>query len=75
MYVPRWRARVLCLVDSCVVVVDVDASCRCATDAVLDDGTNYCNLHNLIEATTLTFTEDVDTSDCTQYSTANCAKY
>lgn len=43
--------------------------------AVLDDGTNYCNLRNLIEATDLTFTQKIDTSDCTQYSTANCAKY
>ena len=42
---------------------------------MLDDGTNYCNLHNLVTGTKLQFTEDVDTSDCTQYSSANCAKY
>lgn len=38
-------------------------------------GTNYCNLHNLAEKTGLTFNEDIDTSDCTQYQTANCNKY
>ena len=43
--------------------------------AVLDDGTNYCNLHNLVSATNLAFDENVDKSDCTQYSSANCNKY
>ena len=36
---------------------------------------SYCNLHNLVSATGLDFTEDIDKSDCTQWSTANCDKY
>jgi len=43
--------------------------------AVLDDGTNYCNLHNLAVASGLTFKEDVSASDCTQLAIANCDKY
>lgn len=43
--------------------------------AVFDDGTNYCNLHNLVLASGLDYSEDVDTSDCTQYASANCNKY
>jgi len=48
--------------------------------AVLDYGTNYCNLHNLvdgamIDTSTYGFKEDVSDSSCTQYSSRNCAKY
>jgi len=35
--------------------------------AYLDNGTNYCNLHNLIDATALTYTEETDISQCTQF--------
>mmetsp|Transcript_60595 Transcript_60595/g.146421 ORF Transcript_60595/g.146421 Transcript_60595/m.146421 type:complete len:158 (-) Transcript_60595:65-538(-) len=43
--------------------------------AVLDFGTNYCNLHNLALASGLQFSERVSDSTCTQYSSANCDKY
>ncbi|KAK3732115.1 hypothetical protein RRG08_026499 [Elysia crispata] len=47
--------------------------------AVLDYGTNYCNLHNLITGSGLNKTKDFSekTNDlkCTQYSSANCDKY
>lgn len=47
--------------------------------AVLDYGTNYCNLHNLITGSGLDKTdgyeENVSSSECTQVSTANCDKY
>eukprot|EP00003_Mantamonas_plastica_P018890 TRINITY_DN3081_c0_g2_i2.p3 TRINITY_DN3081_c0_g2~~TRINITY_DN3081_c0_g2_i2.p3 ORF type:complete len:166 (+),score=58.18 TRINITY_DN3081_c0_g2_i2:889-1386(+) len=43
--------------------------------AVLDYGTNYCNLHNLVANGGLKFTESADDSSCTQYSSANCDKY
>ena len=67
---------VSCAVPCHVGVVSLfPHSCCVVPDAVLDDGTNYCNLHNLVEASGLSFSEDVDTSDCTQYSSANCAKY
>lgn len=43
--------------------------------AVLDDGTNYCNLRNLADHTGLAFHEAVSASDCTQLKSANCDKY
>ncbi|XP_014677259.1 PREDICTED: uncharacterized protein LOC106817126 [Priapulus caudatus] len=48
--------------------------------AVLDSGTNYCNLHNLITGTGLdtgdaSYKEKTSNSVCTQYSSANCEKY
>ncbi|GFO05273.1 hypothetical protein PoB_003177800 [Plakobranchus ocellatus] len=47
--------------------------------AVLDYGTNYCNLHNLITGSgldkTARFKEDTSDSVCTQFSSANCEKY
>lgn len=43
--------------------------------AVLDSGTNYCNLHNLVTAQSLPFTEQVSESDCTQLTSADCEKY
>ncbi|GFR82888.1 PiggyBac transposable element-derived protein 2 [Elysia marginata] len=47
--------------------------------AVLDYGTNYCNLHNLITGSGLdkteNFSEKTNDKICTQYSTADCDKY
>ena len=43
--------------------------------AVLDDGTNLCNLRNLVSATGLSYTENIDHSRCTQWDSANCDKY
>lgn len=47
--------------------------------AVLDYGTNYCNLHNLITGSGLDkmagYKETTSNSVCTQYSSANCDKY
>lgn len=47
--------------------------------AVLDQSTNYCNLHNLIEGCGLSktpnFKETTSDAICTQYSSANCEKY
>ncbi|XP_019857130.1 PREDICTED: uncharacterized protein LOC109585474 [Amphimedon queenslandica] len=47
--------------------------------AVLDDGTNYCNLHNLVTGAGLdkmySFNEATSDDNCTQYSSANCDKY
>ncbi|XP_068670698.1 uncharacterized protein [Montipora capricornis] len=47
--------------------------------AVLDFGTNYCNLHNLITGAGLDkaakYTEETSDKICTQYSSHNCDKY
>ncbi|XP_064607023.1 uncharacterized protein LOC135471644 [Liolophura sinensis] len=47
--------------------------------AVLDYGTNYCNLHNLVTGSGLNqttgYTEATSDTICTQYSSANCEKY
>ena len=47
--------------------------------AVLDYGTNYCNLHNLIIGAGLDkmkgYKENTSNDDCTQYSSADCDKY
>ncbi|XP_062898455.1 uncharacterized protein LOC134343618 [Mobula hypostoma] len=47
--------------------------------AVFDHGTNYCNLHNLIEGSGLDkvsgYTESTNNFKCTQYSSANCTIY
>ncbi|XP_072431988.1 uncharacterized protein [Chiloscyllium punctatum] len=47
--------------------------------AVFDFGTNYCNLHNLIEGSGLDtvsgYSESTNDSKCTQYSSANCTIY
>ena len=47
--------------------------------AVLDDGTNYCNLYNLVDGSSLRlspgFKETTDDSSCTQYSSHNCTVY
>ncbi|XP_062567882.1 uncharacterized protein LOC134230118 [Saccostrea cucullata] len=47
--------------------------------ALLDYGTNYCNLHNLITGSGLDkvsgYSEKTSDSICTQYSSANCTVY
>ena len=44
--------------------------------AFLDFGTNYCNLHNLVEGTGMKgYTEETWNSKCTQYTSANCERY
>ncbi|XP_077979111.1 uncharacterized protein LOC144434525 [Glandiceps talaboti] len=47
--------------------------------ALLDYGTNYCNLHNIIEGAGLDkvpgYTEDTRNKICTLYSSANCEIY
>ncbi|XP_065835010.1 uncharacterized protein [Oscarella lobularis] len=47
--------------------------------ALLDFGTNYCNMHNLLTGAGLDkargFVEKTDNSICTEYTTANCNKY
>ncbi|XP_074622074.1 uncharacterized protein LOC141880517 [Acropora palmata] len=47
--------------------------------AVLDAGTNYCNLHNLITGAGLDkfakYSETTSDRVCTQYSSRNCGKY
>ncbi|CAM9795860.1 unnamed protein product [Choristocarpus tenellus] len=44
--------------------------------AVLDNGVNYCNLYNLVEASGLDYEESgVSDEVCTQYTTADCERY
>ena len=47
--------------------------------AILDFGTNYCNLHNLVVGSGLAnatdFSETTSDSVCTQYSKADCDTY
>nr|XP_054768643.1 uncharacterized protein LOC129276267 [Lytechinus pictus] len=47
--------------------------------AVLDKGTNYCNLHNLITGSGLDetkgYTENTNDGQCTQFSSADCDVY
>ncbi|XP_060070712.1 uncharacterized protein LOC132550638 [Ylistrum balloti] len=47
--------------------------------AILDYGTNYCNLHNLITGSGVDqlpgYSETTSDSVCTQYSQRNCDKY
>ena len=46
--------------------------------AILDKGTNYCNLHNLVVGSGLIhhgFKEVTNDSVCTQYSSADCDQY
>jgi len=47
--------------------------------AVLDYGTNYCNLHNLVEGAKLhteaNYSETTRDAVCTQYSSADCEVY
>jgi hypothetical protein len=52
---------------------------RSQTFSILDYGTNYCNLFNLMDGSGLildpAYTEETDDSICTQYSTADCDIY
>lgn len=47
--------------------------------AILDYGTNYCNMRNLANGAKLSskgdFSEEVSDESCTQYSSADCNKY
>ncbi|OWF35756.1 uncharacterized protein LOC110442542 [Mizuhopecten yessoensis] len=47
--------------------------------AVLDQGTNYCNMFNLLEGASLTtaagYTETASDASCTQRSSADCNRY
>jgi hypothetical protein len=47
--------------------------------AVLDYGTNYCNLHNLITGSSIDtspgYSETTSNAKCTQYSSADCEIY
>ena len=49
------------------------------TLSLLDFGTNYCNLFNLMDGSGLAqdpgFTEDTNDFECTQYSSADCDIY
>jgi hypothetical protein len=52
---------------------------RSQTFSILDYGTNYCNLYNLMDGSGLildpAYTEETNDSICTQYSTADCDIY
>lgn len=47
--------------------------------AVLDFGTNYCNLRNIIDGAGISgmngFSEETEDSVCTQYSSRNCDRF
>eukprot|EP01006_Ploeotia_vitrea_P050822 TRINITY_DN67504_c9_g2_i1.p1 TRINITY_DN67504_c9_g2~~TRINITY_DN67504_c9_g2_i1.p1 ORF type:complete len:169 (+),score=81.31 TRINITY_DN67504_c9_g2_i1:64-570(+) len=43
--------------------------------AVLDYGTNFCNLDNIVAQTGLTHSTTTSDKVCTQYSSHNCDKY
>mmetsp|Transcript_30805 Transcript_30805/g.38599 ORF Transcript_30805/g.38599 Transcript_30805/m.38599 type:complete len:869 (+) Transcript_30805:85-2691(+) len=43
--------------------------------AVLDNGTNYCNMRNLVDSTSLLVKEQTSDAVCTQYSSADCETY
>eukprot|EP00092_Neocalanus_flemingeri_P037705 GFUD01041051.1.p1 GENE.GFUD01041051.1~~GFUD01041051.1.p1 ORF type:complete len:172 (-),score=26.16 GFUD01041051.1:126-641(-) len=47
--------------------------------AVLDYGTNYCNLRNLVDGAGISgakgFSEETSDSVCTQYTTRDCLRY
>merc|ERR1711963_771513 len=47
--------------------------------AILDMGTNYCNLRNLLDGTGLSsnegFPEETENAICTQYESRNCARF
>merc|ERR1712018_621445 len=57
----------------------IDGYSRSRTTSVLDFGTNYCNLFNLMDGSGLTqdpaLTEDTNDDICVQYSQADCDKY
>jgi len=47
--------------------------------AILDFGTNYCNIWNLVDGAGLTgqegFVEETSNSVCTQYTSRDCSRY
>ena len=47
--------------------------------AILDMGTNYCNIRNLMDGTGMSasngFTEDTSDSQCTQYTSRDCSRF
>lgn len=47
--------------------------------AILDYGTNYCNIWNLVDGAGLTatngFSEDTSNALCTQYTSRDCSRY
>ena len=57
----------------------VDAISRSTPESILDFGTNYCNLFNLMEGSGLTqdagYSEDTNDAVCTQHSVADCDIY
>merc|ERR1712213_90578 len=57
----------------------IDANSISESLSLLDFGTNYCNLFNLMDGSGLTkdeaFTEETDDFQCTQHSSANCDIY
>ena len=52
---------------------------RSTPESILDFGTNYCNLFNLMDGSGLTqdpaYTEDTNDAVCTQWSKADCEIY
>jgi len=73
--------------DLTFLLSDIDSS-GCSVEAtsnsrtwyaVLDFGTNYCNLRNLVDGAGISslasFTEETDDSVCTQYSSRNCERF
>ena len=75
------RCLISSLVFICLLVFPQGYSTSELIYAILDKGTNYCNLHNLVVGSGLTnttrygFTETTDDSVCTEYTSANCNKY
>jgi len=59
-------------------LVDAKSSSR-LWYAVLDFGTNYCNLRNLLDGAGFTenndFTEETSNSVCTQYTSRDCSRF
>merc|ERR1712010_314287 len=56
----------------------VDGYSRSRTTSVLDFGTNYCNLFNLMDGSGVPqglLTEETNDDICVQYSTADCEVY
>jgi len=75
-------------IDDLTFILSEQGSSNCAVEAtsnsrtwyaVLDFGTNYCNLRNLIEGSGISelqsFEEITEDSVCTQYSSRNCQRY
>ena len=60
-------------------ILKIQAYSQSETLSLLDYGTNYCNLFNLMDGSGLvndpSFSEDTSNSICTQWSTADCDIY